>query len=317
MKRPNRSRVAYVVLGLAITIFWLGMMFSLVRDKILPQRRAQQIAASAAEPAQLVKQWKDFEEYMIIMYNGQNIGAASTAIKKGPGESAGFDADFKFGVNVQILGMQRVASILARAELDESFDLSRFHIVANLGAMDVRVTGVATADQLLVEIKQGERIERTRLALDRRISFLEAVRPLLTRNFTIRPGNSMAIPVVDPVWSMERGTLQATVIEKEEIIVRSQKVQAFRVETRLNEFVSTSWVDESGATLKRQLFNGLFLERATKEHATNKTEALNQQITIPALDTDKFEKLPVQPLDQLSQQNVAPMKVLGTFFNLQ
>jgi hypothetical protein len=316
-KKASSSRLAGIIIGVVITVFWLTMMFSLVRDRILPQRRAEAIAEKSVDPSNLTDHWKDFKEFMIITFNRQQIGASYTGIKQVGGESGGYVADFRFGVALQLLGTNRQASIVGKAQLNPSFDLDRFYILANLGALNISVAGKAAENELMIESRQGTDIQRSRIALDRPISFLEAVRPLMTRKFQVKPGNSVAIPVVDPVWSMERGTLQATVGNLERIIVRGRPMDAYRVETRLNDFVSTSWVDKEGNTLKRQLIGDLYLEKSPENLARSASEVINRTVQIPELETKNFASVQLQTLDRISSRKSAPLEVLGSFFKLQ
>lgn len=313
MNAASRQRLIRIVAGVAITVFWLVMMFTLVRDRILPERREKALSSQTVDPATLVANWKDYRENMVVRYESPlshqwiRIGAAMTSVTQ---TGYGFRAEFRFGVGLQILGMPRNVAISAAADLDSAFNLNSFVIQTGLAGMDFTLAGLATEELLYTQLAQGGEIRRSKFSLDRRISFLEAVRPAATRQFQVKPGNSISIPVVDPVWSMQRGVLEVRVRDAEEINVGGQKVRAYKVESRLNDFVSTSWVDDQGNTLKRQLAGGLTLERASEGQVRASAELDRNPMVIPRLDPKDFANIPAQPLSSLAEKRDTPLSVI-------
>lgn len=300
-------------LGAAITVFWLVMMFSLLRDRILPQRRAQELAAASVEPSALVERWQDIEEGAWVRYGGKEVGSGITRITRMPGEAAGYDVDIRFGLNLGMFDLTRQIQIKGRAELGAKFELSRFHLEGDLQPLRLSVTGEATSEELRVEIRRNGIPSRARYRMDRAISLLDAVRPQALRHFKVEPGASIAVPVADPVWSMELGTLEIRVKDREEIDWEKGRRDAFRVESRLNDMVSTSWVDTSGTVLRRQLVGGFVMDRAEPRMVLVRNPALKEPVEIRALNASDFIKLPLQELKSLTEKKSSPLSVIGTF----
>jgi hypothetical protein len=300
------------LLPVGIVAFWLAMMFSLVRNEILPIRRAMPDDASAFSPRQIARKWRDYSEYMLVTYGGVEVGAASTSITRELEEPARYTVDTRFDVSLGMLAAARHVSLIARAELDDNFELSRFHIRCDLVATKIAVTGMVSEEVLYVETEQGGRIKRTRFALDRAISLLDAVRPIAARNLDVVPGRTVRVPVVDPVWSMDVGTLEVRIGDIEKITVGGAGVDAYRVESRLNDFVSTAWVDATGRTLRRQLAGQLALERTTPARAFQAGTALVDTLTMPDINPADFANIRTEPLSRFASSGASPFSILGS-----
>lgn len=307
----GRNRRA-TIFGVLITLFWCGMMFTLLKDKILPQRQAQVLASKTVAPSTLTATWKDSDEFMTVKMGAKEVGGAITRVRRiQRGQLPYYQADFRLGVGLNILGVPRTASIHGRGHLDASFDLSDFVIAIDLSSYKIEVAGEMVGEELLVEMRQGKQVTRSRYKLERRISMLDAVRPVVTRNFQIKPGNQIAIPVIDPIWSMNQGTLQMTVGEPESIRIGSQTVEAFPIVMKLNEFVSTSWVDKEGSTLRRQLAGGLTMEKSTAEAVRTRSPNINREIQVKPINPQDFAGIAAKPIQRLSDQGKTPLETLG------
>ena len=309
--RPRRN-VRRIVAGSVITLFWVIMMLTLVRDHILPQRRAQELAAMSVSPATLVENWRDVEEFMIVRFNERPIGGGLTRITRDEKSGTGFVADIRIALNLDLLGTARRVHINGSAWLDADFSLSRFQIEANLAPLAMSVAGMEMNDELLVEARQGDAPpSRARYTLGRSISLLDAVRPLAMRSFRVEPGASISVPVVDPVWSMELGMVEISVLRRETIRMADGPREAFRVQTRLNDFASTSWVDADGATLRRQLAGGFVLDRADSATVERVIPGIDKPMSPAHVNPADFAGVRPQPIQRISDARSSPLSILG------
>ena len=312
-RRPA-SRAGFLV-GAVITLFWGVMMFTLVKDRILPQRREAVLSERSVAPAALTADWHDQAEFMAVKLAGKEIGAAAATVTKVmEGQIPTYEAEFRMGIELSLVGIVRPISVRARGELDGEFALSRFHFSADLAGYKLSATGRASQDELLVQVDQGGGVNRARFQLDRRITLLEAVRPVATSRFKIKPGNTFAVPVVDPVWSMDHGTLVLTVKAPETIEVDGAKVTAFPVESRLNDQTSMSWVDAEGRTLKREVAGGLMLERTTEEKAIRLSPDISKPVEMPRLDLAGFKDVQPRKLGPMAKGGKSPLDTLSKLF---
>ncbi|MCX7717830.1 MAG: hypothetical protein N2111_05410 [Candidatus Sumerlaeaceae bacterium] len=313
---PKTRNLGWLI-GTTITVFWLVMMFTLVRQHVLPQRRAEALAARAVDPARLTEHWEDIEEYMLVTFGGLRVGAAATTVRRiGDPAAPEYRADLRVGLEPLVMGLRQSLAIRAAAELDRLFTLRRFRIRLDFTDMQIIVTGFADDDYLLLESERDGRKTRRKIPLRGPVSLLEAVRPAAVRSIEIRPGASLAVPVVDPVLSMQAGTLEITVVRKEPIQTADagRVEEAYRVEARLNDFVATSWVDSSGTVLRRQLAGGFMLDRTTSATARSLlSDLMKDDMPIPSLNPAAFAA--ITPDDALSLGNPkdAPLGILGSF----
>ncbi|PKO18781.1 hypothetical protein CVU37_05220 [candidate division BRC1 bacterium HGW-BRC1-1] len=308
---PAKKRA---IIGATITLLWVVMMFLLVRDNIIPQRRAQNLAATSIDPATLTANWHDIEEPMLIRFKNKGIGGALTRITRADTTATLYHADMRFILNLDMLDLSRRVQINAQAELNSGFNLSKFHLEGNLAALTMSITGVEHNGELLIEVRHGDETPaRARYTMDKSISFLEAVRPLALRNFKIETGAAISLPVVDPVWSMELGTAEISVGPREKIELTSGTVEAFRVETRLNDIVSSSWVDEQGLTLRRQIAGGFTLDRADLAEVLRAAPHINKPAEPYGLNPADFADITPRPLKSIADPGSSPLAVLSQF----
>jgi hypothetical protein len=119
------------------------------------------------------------------------------------------------------------------------------------------------------------------------------------------------LPVADPMFSMQQGQVQIRVLEREKIALRDHQVVGYKVETRLNDFVSYSWVDRQGSTLRRQLIGQLTMERTSEAEAKKISAVLSEPLTLPVMDLDRFKKVQPQTVNQLTGGAQSPLGALG------
>lgn len=308
---PKNKRA---IIGTAITALWIVMMFFLVRDNIIPQRRAQNLAATSIDPAALTANWQDIEEPMLIRFKDKAIGGALTRITRADTTATLYHADMRFALDLAMLDISRRVHINALADLNSDFTLQKFHLEGDLGALTMSLTGIEHNGELLMEVRQGRsEPTRARYTLDKSISFLEAVRPLALRNFKMETGASISLPVVDPVWSMELGTVEISVGPREKIEMTTGTVEAFRVETRLNDIVSSSWVDAQGVTLRRQIAGGFTLDRSTLDEVRRQTPGIDKPSEAYHVSPADFTDIKPRPLKSLADPGSSPLAVLTNF----
>lgn len=310
--KSTRFRLMPMFAGVAITVFWLGMMLTLVRDRILPHHRQTVLASESIQPGSLTDNWQDVNEYVVVVSGKRDIGGGMTSIRRLPGSVPRYEVEFRFGINIMLLGVSRPVSMVGRGTLNANYDLESFTIMARLGALDWQISGLAVENELLVEVTEYGKTSRQKLALEKRISFLEAVRPLVTRKLAIKPGTSVSVPVVDPIWSLQRGYMQVTIGNKERVRVRFKDVEAYRVESKLNDLVTVSWIDDQGNTLRRDIAPGLSLERTTKEHAQAISDVMKESIPTHSVDQDAFREIPAQSVDRLADKKMSPLSIFGS-----
>lgn len=297
--------------GAAITVVWLAVMFSLVRDRILPQQREQRLAAQSMDPANLAADWKDFEEYMLLMYSGKRAGAALTRVRRATGPLGGFEAETRFDMTLNILGVDRSIHIAALARLNAGFQLEEFTMAGDVAGTTVRLNGYVHNEELLLSARYGEETRRMRFSLPTAPSLLEAVRPALARELKLEPGAAISVPVVDPLWSTEAGYVEAVVRGLETVNLDGQTTEAFLVESKFQGIVTRQWVSRDGETLRRQLLGPLFMRRTTREHAEAAGNLMKLELRIPPFDEREFADAVESPAGHVPDRRINPFAMLS------
>lgn len=307
-----RSNATSMIAGALIIFFWLVMMGSLVKRHLPPPAIKETGKSANVDPISLISNWKDYEEFMTVNMGGKRVGGSVSSLKKLPGDSNGFRADFRFQAALSLLGISSEIKLNAAAELDPQLNLSKFGIEANLSAIKLKINGLCLGNEMLVETIRANDRTLARFVLPRRISLLDAVRPAAIRKLNLKPGFSMEIPVVDPIWSMEQGMLRITVRDEESIKIGQDSLNAFRVESKLNDYVSSNWVSPDGVTLRRQIVGSLTLDRVTEKEMRSIWPNFRETMEIPPLNPKDFSTLPLQNLQRMSDKKSSPLSVLGS-----
>lgn len=284
------------VISIAITLVWLGVMTHLVKNHLLPVAPTTEVVASDAE-LELTRSWTDIEEYMLLRLGNSTVGAFSTTVKMlGRNKEVGFRSDFKLGAQLKVGPLVRAIELKGAGLLDSELNLHRFHLEARVAGLPLSITGLAQGNVLMLRSSGGGEAKLARIALPHQVSLLEAIRPAALREFEIKTGNVLRMPVVDPLFSMQRGVAELVVKDKEKITIGGQESEAFRVESRLNDFVSVSWVDSTGRTLKRQLIGNLTMEVTTEDEAKKHAPVIAQIPAIPPIEAAEFQGIPMEDL---------------------
>ena len=316
-ENSKRRQWRPVVIGTGITALWLGMMTSLIVAHVLPQRREPMMENTVEDPSTLTRRWRDTREFMLLKYGSAIMGAASTVVQRVDAPDVHFVANFRLGATFGFAKLKQAISLKAVGELNSEFELSGFYVESNLAGIAVRVRGETRGNELFLDTDNNGRHSLSRLQLGRRISLLEAVRPALMQKFAIRPGATYVLPVADPTLSMEQGEVEIRILDKVSLVLDGRTMSAYKVEMRLNDFVSYSWVDSAGQTLRRQIVGNLFMDRASETEAKKVSPLLNEELRMPPLDLEQFKKVPSETLDKIGAGKQSPLAVLGNLLKTE
>ncbi len=299
-------------IGIGITLVWLGAMAHLVKNHLVHSGDGgATIAATDAEP-ELTKDWRDVEEHMLLKLGSRTIGAFSMTVRQTTDTAkSSYRADFRLGAQLRIGPLTRPVEMAGLGLLDKKLNLQALHVTGNLAGLPLGMTGMMIGNVLMLQSQHDGQLKRAQINMGREVSLLDAVRPAALRGFQIKEGNSLRIPVVDPFFSMERGVAEIRVKAEEKITVNERQRDAYRVETTLNDFVSTTWVDRQGTTLKRQLFGNLSMERATEEDARAKSPVISQEMHMPPFQAAEFRDVPLQDVGTALGPNSSLLSLLS------
>jgi hypothetical protein len=319
------------ILSFLIVSFWLLMMLSLVKDKILPQRQA--LKTTRVDLAELVQEWEDTDDWFVVSNLGRSIGAMRLAIEE-TDRPIGFKATFNFVINLKIL--QKELRIFARGfvQLTNNFELDYFGVEFEAWDLEMILRGRVMGDDLMQDLRlllevttmqlatreraaMGEavpdaNVSRYVLPLERQISFLEAARPVALRELDLQPGQSYQLDVFDPIFQMKRGDYTLTVDGIDFLSTddpnNPQKVT--RVITQFGSAETLLWLDDDRRVVRRQLMpkREMYLDRITPEELAEKHKKYQQYIefTLQAepLDPALFDDIEPSETSEFQQEQL-------------
>jgi hypothetical protein len=297
------------IISSLIVIFWIGMMFSLFRDKIFPTYI--KIDSSDISPGQLAKGWEDSEEWMNIYYQGIKVGAMMTSVIK-MDYNAGYALKSRLYFQLKILGASISLSMKAAAQMNNDLILQKFRANADIAGTPWEINGIYHKEKLYFRMKNGTNINIGSFKLEKAPSLLEAVESTLSSRIKLEVGKSYRIPVYDMIWSPGGGYVDITIEKKEKIRINDTDYDAFLIQSTINEMTTYSWVDKDGKTLKRQLIPGLFMTTAMKEDVLNSFPVFDQEISVPK-DLHPKDFVGKETISESSQDGIMNMitKQLG------
>jgi len=301
--------VRRAAISTAITAFWLVMMGLLLRDHVLPRRGSSD--AIDLTPDQLTEEWRDYEEWMKLTIAGKSDGVSYTSIRRRTDRS-GFVACNRIWLDLDVFGGRHTFRLEMAASLDSLFRLDR--AAADLRLDDSRMSFVALSNNIRFYYRwefEG-RTQAGAQKLERPISLLEAVRPLVARRFELEVGRAYRLPVLDSTWSLREGTAEVRVEALDRIALGGRSVEAFRLVTQLGSFSSTTWVSAGGEVLRREFPGAIAMERVDPKTARERFEGIDAPAVIPNVSIADFHGADGQTAPP--DDNVAPVNRLIELF---
>jgi len=291
------------IISAFIILFWFGMMFTLVKDRLY--RTIFLPKSSDLAPGALASKWKDQEEWMRIVYKGIPVGAMATEIKKLASDE-GYLLSSRLLFQIRFLTLTNSVLMTASAELDEEFILTKFLVNFDMAKTSWKIRGRLDRNRLLYRMERDGSVQAGTIPLEKSASLLDAVHSMAAKNIPLKVGHTYQIPVYDPIWNTGGGIARVYVAKKETITLGDKKFQTFRIETTLNNITSTSWVDEDGRTLMRQIMPGVMMLAAAREEILAQYPEFRQPVPLPGdMPLREFTLKPFAPSsDQEGLQDI-------------
>jgi len=296
-----------VLLPACIVVFWGGMTSSLVRDRILPERARAK--ASYVDAEVLSIRWQDIDEWAWIRKDGQTVGATAMSLerrvveKPSPSHRASYLLTQNTVAALPVLGLEQRVGIRLAVELSPEFFVERFSATVRAGPVRVRCLGFTKGKRLYYRIEPPQgRADGVHGFLnmgDRPLSLQEALKPLFSRYFDLRVGESYTFEVLQPLGGASAGRVDVRIADEETIEQEGVEIRAFRIETTFNGITRNAWVDQGGHSLRRELLMGFVAERGGAHDIRRRYPSLGDELAVPEMDEEKF-------LNRARENAVAP-----------
>jgi hypothetical protein len=298
-----------IAISTAITAFWLVMMGLLIRNHVLSRRGSSD--AVEVSPDYLTEEWRDYEEWMELRIAGKSDGVSYTSIRRRP-ERSGYVACNRIWLDLDVLGGRHTFRLNTAALLDTLFRLERATADVRLDDSQMSFVALSKGTHLYYRWEFEGQTKVGSQKLDKPISLLEAVRPLVARRFELKVGNAYRLPVLDSTWSLREGVAEVRVEAFEPIAIGGKSVEAYRLVTQLGPFSSTTWVNAQGEVLRREFAGSIAMERVEPEKARARFAGIDAPADIPQIEVKDF--IDAEGEAAPPDENVAPVNRLLELF---
>lgn len=282
------------------------MMGSLMYRYVLPARGMGD--ATPLDTNTLADTWRDSEEWMELRWNGLPVGVLRAAARRVAEESpspsatpatapsaAGRSATSPFHVVMQTaLGLGPIRlRMTASALLTEQLHLDQFQLVAETGNPEkgagtrLNIDGLVRGTTLLLRITRNEQTAFHSVALGRPVALSDSIRPLFSRT-DLKVGDSYTLPVFDPIWNMQGGTMTIRVAASETLDIAGESVETLKIETELGKMRTTTWVDELGQVRQREI-PPLLMTALTPDEALRRQPWMGRLPDVPRLRPEQMQ----------------------------
>jgi hypothetical protein len=240
-----------VWLTISVGVLWVALMAWLIRDRYFPGN------AGIDEGLQIAQTESD--DWFLVRIGGAYAGVGrSRQIRK---ENHWTIRD-ELNLSLNLQGTVKPVNIVSESDVDDGFRLIAFHLKVSSGIIAFEQKGRMQGRELIIEIPSslGGGTKRLKLAEAPRISRSLGM-PVPLKGLDV--GAQIRMPIFEP---MDGGKAEAVlrVLEKADLEVAGQKVEAWRVRASLRSLDITMWVDTDGRLLKGVMPLGITVIRAGK-----------------------------------------------------
>jgi hypothetical protein len=210
---------------------------------------SKQVAGTIDSPQ---REWKE------IYLKDKKVGYTVGLIKPFEG---GYLVQEEVFLRLNLMGLASGVYTATQCQVDDNFLLKSFNFSMSSGVVRFNLSGTVEGDVLLLKTARGkaQRTQRIRLAAP---PMMGACVGYFLRSRKIRVGEEFKVPIFDPATTAQKEAV-IKVVAKEPISINRIRYDAFRLETEMWGKLLTSWVDESGITLKERGFMGFTIVKSS------------------------------------------------------
>ncbi len=248
----NMKRL-FNLLGIGIVSLWLVMIGLLVKKLHVKEERAptesRSLAGTIDSPQ---REWKE------IYLKNKKVGYTVSHIKPFDG---GYFVQEEVFLRLNLMGSASGVYTATQCRTDHSFYLKSFKFSMTSGVVRFNLSGRVEGDELLLETGRGKgkRAQRIRLSAP---PMLGACVGYFLKSRKIRIGEEFKVPIFDPSTTAQKEAV-VKVVASEPVTINNIRYKAYRLETEMWGKQLTSWVDESGTTLKETGFMGFTIVKSS------------------------------------------------------
>jgi hypothetical protein len=246
---PTRFRPLVTVIVVAAWMFFLGV---LVKDKYLTSQ------TSLSDVLQIATAESD--NWYLIRIRGSYAGYGRSRQFR---SDQGWNVRDDLNISLNLQGQVKPIRIVNESKVDEQFRLISFRMKVSSGLISFEQKGRVEGRELVLDIpkSQGGGTRRLKLYESPRISRSLGLPVPLTG---LKVGDDFRIPVFDPLDG-QKWDAAIKVVEKADLEISGNKVEAWRVRAVFRTIELYMWIDAEGRLLKGYMPLGITVIRSDKD----------------------------------------------------
>jgi len=284
----NRSRL-YRVFLVAVTIFWLAMMWSIFRREVfLPRLPRPRLGASGSR---LSFDSLPIDTWMAIYFSdGRKVGySRSQILPAGESPDDGYMVINQTKLQLAFLETSAEVDMNAQAEIGGDGRFERFNIEVGNGDTSFRGEAEVVDGKTQFRVTAGGTTRTFVRDAPPDGLVADSMSPLLVAA-DLRPGVTYRADLLDPI-SFKSSKARVTLVERELIDVGDEKVDADRILIEYQGVETTAWVVDSGEVVRVDTGMGLSMVREPREMAEN-MEQIGRAGMLRVADMAQFAVIP-------------------------
>jgi hypothetical protein len=241
------------LLGIAVVSVWVVMIGLLIKKLHFMEGdmsvASKQVAGTIDSPQ---REWKE------IYLKDKKVGYTVSLVKPFDG---GYLVQEEVFLRLNLMGLASGVYTATQCRVDDNFLLKSFNFSMSSGVVRFNLTGRVVGDELLLESARGKakRTQRIKLSAP---PMMGACMGFFLKSRKIRVGEEFKVPIFDPSTTAQKEAI-VKVVAREPITINRIRYNAYRLETEMWGKLLTSWVDESGTTLKEKGFMGFTIVKSS------------------------------------------------------
>ncbi|MGD9032639.1 MAG: transglutaminase domain-containing protein [Desulfobacteraceae bacterium] len=241
------------LLGIAVVSVWVVMIGLLIKKLHFTEGdmsvASKQVAGTIDSPQ---REWKE------IYLKDKKVGYTVSLVKPFDG---GYLVQEEVFLRLNLMGLASGVYTATQCRVDDNFLLKSFNFSMSSGVVRFNLTGRVLGDELLLESARGKakRTQRIKLSAP---PMMGACMGFFLKSRKIRVGEEFKVPIFDPSTTAQKEAI-VKVVAREPITINRIRYNAYRLETEMWGKLLTSWVDESGTTLKEKGFMGFTIVKSS------------------------------------------------------
>lgn len=257
-----KKNLAKRILGWGTVGFWIIMMGMLIQRENFTSRFSPYPAVRPSLGLEEGNDARHEEAWMGIYFQGSKVGWLHHACEP---EEGGYLIREESVTNLKMMDTPQKIWASTTCRTDPAFVLTSFTFQLRSDVVSLEVSGRVTGTTVQLEIDSAGKTQKKVLRLRRPPYLFTNLKPYLIGE-GLETGKSFRIPVVLPS-TMSQADAILTVEAREEVEIRGEAREAFRIRVSYAGMEATTWCDPQGRILKEVTPMGLTMIREDARQA--------------------------------------------------